>query len=59
MKRIGDTVDWSREYYTMDENLSVAVREAFVRLYERASSIAALTSSTGAPAARPPSATSK
>jgi valyl-tRNA synthetase len=34
MKRIGDTVDWSREYYTMDENLSVAVREAFVRLYE-------------------------
>jgi valyl-tRNA synthetase len=34
MKRIGDTVDWSREYYTMDDNLSVAVREAFVRLYE-------------------------
>jgi valyl-tRNA synthetase len=34
MKRIGDTVDWSREYFTMDENLSVAVREAFVRLYE-------------------------
>jgi len=34
MKRIGDTVDWSREYYTMDGNLSVAVREAFVRLYE-------------------------
>ncbi len=34
MKRIGDTVDWSREYFTMDEKLSVAVREAFVRLYE-------------------------
>jgi valyl-tRNA synthetase len=34
MKRIGDTVDWSREYFTMDERLSVAVREAFVRLYE-------------------------
>ncbi|HEY1498219.1 MAG TPA: valine--tRNA ligase [Acidobacteriaceae bacterium] len=34
MKRIGDTVDWSREYFTMDEHLSVAVREAFVRLYE-------------------------
>jgi valyl-tRNA synthetase len=34
MKRIGDTVDWSREYFTMDDNLSVAVREAFVRLYE-------------------------
>ncbi|MGB0081705.1 MAG: valine--tRNA ligase, partial [Terracidiphilus sp.] len=27
-------VDWSREYFTMDESLSVAVREAFVRLYE-------------------------
>src|ERR1700691_5993832 len=34
MKRIGDSVDWSREYFTMDDNLSVAVREAFVRLYE-------------------------
>jgi valyl-tRNA synthetase len=34
MKRIGDTVDWSREYFTMDDHLSVAVREAFVRLYE-------------------------
>ncbi|MFP5230565.1 MAG: valine--tRNA ligase [Acidobacteriota bacterium] len=34
MKRIGDTVDWSREYFTMDERLSVAVREAFVRLYD-------------------------
>src|SRR5580692_8985561 len=34
MKRLGASVDWSREYFTMDENLSVAVREAFVRLYE-------------------------
>jgi valyl-tRNA synthetase len=34
MKRIGDTVDWLREYFTMDERLSVAVREAFVRLYD-------------------------
>jgi len=34
MKRIGDTVDWSREYFTMDENLSRAVREVFVRLYK-------------------------
>ncbi|MGD1064537.1 MAG: valine--tRNA ligase, partial [Terracidiphilus sp.] len=33
MKRIGDTVDWQREYFTMSESLSVAVREAFVRLY--------------------------
>jgi valyl-tRNA synthetase len=34
MKRIGDSVDWSREYFTMNENLSRAVREVFVRLYE-------------------------
>jgi valyl-tRNA synthetase len=35
MKRLGASVDWSREYFTMDESLSVAVREAFVRLYEQ------------------------
>ncbi len=35
MKRLGASVDWSREYFTMDENLSVAVREAFVTLYEQ------------------------
>jgi valyl-tRNA synthetase len=35
MKRLGASVDWSREYFTMDDNLSVAVREAFVRLYEQ------------------------
>jgi valyl-tRNA synthetase len=34
MKRLGVSVDWSREYFTMDENLSAAVKEAFVRLYE-------------------------
>lgn len=34
MKRLGASVDWSREYFTMDENLSAAVREVFVRLYE-------------------------
>jgi valyl-tRNA synthetase len=34
MKRIGDSVDWGREYFTMDDHLSVAVREAFVRLHE-------------------------
>jgi len=35
MKRLGASVDWQREYFTMDENLSVAVREAFVRLYSQ------------------------
>jgi valyl-tRNA synthetase len=34
MKRLGASVDWSREYFTMDDNLSCAVKEAFVRLYE-------------------------
>ncbi|MGD0788062.1 MAG: valine--tRNA ligase [Terracidiphilus sp.] len=33
MKRLGASVDWQREYFTMDEKLSVAVREAFVRLH--------------------------
>ena len=35
MKRLGVSVDWGREYFTMDERLSVAVREAFVRLYHQ------------------------
>jgi valyl-tRNA synthetase len=34
MRREGASVDWSREKFTMDENLSRSVREAFVRLYE-------------------------
>jgi len=35
MKRLGASVDWQREYFTMDANLSVAVREAFTRLYHQ------------------------
>jgi len=35
MKRLGASVDWQREYFTMDERLSIAVREAFARLYEQ------------------------
>jgi len=34
MKRLGASVDWDREYFTMDDNLSHAVREVFVCLYE-------------------------
>ncbi|HXS01393.1 MAG TPA: valine--tRNA ligase [Pyrinomonadaceae bacterium] len=34
MRRLGDSVDWSREKFTMDEDLSRIVREVFVRLYE-------------------------
>src|ERR1700744_761637 len=35
MRRLGASVDWSREYFTMDAPRSAAVREAFVRLYEQ------------------------
>ena len=35
MRRMGDSVDWSREYFTMDEQLSGVVTETFVRLYEQ------------------------
>jgi valyl-tRNA synthetase len=34
-KRLGASLDWQRERFTMDEGLSRAVREAFVVLYER------------------------
>ncbi len=35
MRRLGASVDWSREYFTMDDDLSHAVTEAFVRLWEQ------------------------
>ncbi len=35
LKRIGVSVDWRRERFTLDEGLSRAVREAFVTLYEQ------------------------
>jgi len=35
MRRMGDSVDWSREYFTMDAKLSEVVTETFVRLYEQ------------------------
>ncbi|MBK5942999.1 valine--tRNA ligase [Halorhodospira halophila] len=34
LRRMGASVDWSRERFTMDEGLSEAVTEVFVRLYE-------------------------
>ena len=54
MKRLGASVDWSREYFTMDDRMSRAVREAFVRLYEEGL-IYRGTSSIGARGASPPS----
>jgi valyl-tRNA synthetase len=35
VRRMGSSCDWDRERFTMDEGLSRAVREAFVRLYEK------------------------
>jgi len=34
LRRMGASLDWSKERFTMDEGLSRAVREVFVRLYE-------------------------
>ncbi len=34
LRRLGASVDWDRERFTMDEGLSNAVKEVFVRLYE-------------------------
>jgi valyl-tRNA synthetase len=34
MRRLGASVDWSREYFTMDDRLSSVVTETFVRLFD-------------------------
>jgi valyl-tRNA synthetase len=34
MRRLGDSVDWARTYFTMDEHLSKVVVDTFVQLYE-------------------------
>ncbi len=34
-RRLGSSADWSREYFTMDDKLSVGVVETFVRLHEQ------------------------
>ena len=34
MRRIGDSVDWERERFTMDDGLSAAVQKVFVQLHE-------------------------
>lgn len=35
IRRLGASCDWNRERFTLDDGLSTAVREAFVRLYEK------------------------
>ena len=34
LRRLGSSIDWSRERFTMDEGLSEAVEEVFIRLYD-------------------------
>jgi valyl-tRNA synthetase len=34
MRRLGNSIDWSRERFTMDDGMSAAVQEVFVRLFE-------------------------
>ena len=54
LKKLGSSCDWERERFTMDEGCSEAVKEVFVRLYDKGSSTAATAWSTGAPTATPP-----
>ena len=35
MRRMGDSVDWSREYFTMDPKLSEVITHTFVKLYQQ------------------------
>ncbi len=35
VRRLGASIDWSREYFTMDDKMSRAVRDVFVTLYEQ------------------------
>lgn len=35
IRRLGASCDWDRERFTLDEGLTIAVKEAFVRLYEK------------------------
>ena len=35
LRRLGASVDWSREAFTMSEDLSLAVKEVFIKLYEQ------------------------
>lgn len=54
LKKLGSSCDWERERFTMDEGCSAAVKEVFVRLYDKGLIYAATAWSTGAPTAIPP-----
>lgn len=34
MKRLGNSIDWTRKRFTMDSNMSYSVKEAFIKLYQ-------------------------
>ena len=55
LKKLGSSCDWERERFTMDEGCSEAVKEVFVRLYDKGPHLPRPTAwSTGAPTATPP-----
>ena len=58
-KKLGNSVDWSRERFTMDEGLSRAVRDVFVTLYERGLMYKGQYLGNGCPRAAPRSRTTR
>ena len=60
VRRLGASIDWSREYFTMDDEMSAAVRDVFVRLYERGPDLSRQAAGElGSRCSAPPSPTSK
>ena len=59
MRVLGDSVDWTRERFTMDEGLSNAVKEVFVRLYDEGLIYRGEYLVNWSPGCRPPSPTSR
>lgn len=47
LKKLGSSADWDRERFTMDEGCSEAVKEVFIRLYEKGYIYKEAASSTG------------
>lgn len=52
MKKLGSSCDWDRERFTMDEGCSEAVKEVFIKLYEKVIFTVDQESSTGVRSAR-------
>ena len=54
LRKLGASCDWSRERFTLDEGCSEAVKEVFVRLYEKGLIYQEIILSIGVPNVRPP-----